>query len=188
MPHIDPDPALFDDRIRHFVAQASGLEWNDVIPGNEGGKRPDGVYASVTPRTPQFNGSSNIRDGGVTAQSVSIPYDVAWFGKEGYGAALRFRLWTKGYAGVDYQVSPPIVTGASDMPAFPFTVSGISELQNISVQSWPFDTIDDADFEQRWQCEMWVSFHLVLELVADWFNVIGLNVKKDNFNQDFEVR
>ena len=106
---IVPTTYDLEDSVRALVAAGSGLDLNQVIPGNDGGPAPDGLFASVLlihqdtegiPATPMRLRADELSLDAPTIATVTGRYSVQWFRRGAHDAARRFATWVWSPAGL----------------------------------------------------------------------------------------
>ena len=133
---IAPTTYALDDAVRAFAAAGSGLDPNQVIPGNDGGPVPDGLFASVLlihqaidgiPETPLRLSAEGERLDAETHANVRTRYSVQWFRTGAHDAAKRLSVWASSPTGRDL---------ASSLGLTFIRVSDIRQLDDIVSNAW----------------------------------------------------
>ena len=107
---IVPSSRTLDRSVRGFVAEGSGLTAGAVVPANEKGPAPKGLYATVLEvsntregRSWNVQGALNAAETGLplgTFESVRIDFSLQWLRDGARDAAKLFRLWAGSDLGI----------------------------------------------------------------------------------------
>ena len=131
--------------MRLYVAEGSGLDSKNVIPGNEKFPAPNELYASVLLLSSSQVGSKEtlrkydgITNRGKTYGYFRTIYSVQWYYKGAIAAASRFR----NYCGSDM--------GLLNAERFNIAITNYSDIRRI-------DVLEDADLEERTNIDLTVD-------------------------------
>ena len=135
---IAPTSQTLERAVRRYVAEGSGLEKINVIPGQVGGPSPTGPYATVLLIDEAAEGQEWTRDerveraGEPTAdvtsyESVRVDWSVQWFRKGARDLARTFRFWAQ---------SPLGVQAAAERGLTLYRTSGVRQLDAIISEAW----------------------------------------------------
>ena len=107
---IVPSSQTLDRSVRGFVAAGSGLGTHAVVPANDKGPAPKGLYATVLEvsntregRSWNVQGALNAAETGLplgTFESVRIDFSLQWLRDGARDAAKLFRLWAGSDLGI----------------------------------------------------------------------------------------
>ena len=134
---IAPTTVVLEDAVRAFVAAGSGLDPNHVIPGNDGGPAPDGLFASVLlihqdikgiPVTPMRLRADELSLDAPTIATVTGRYSVQWFRRGAHDTARRLATWVWSPAGLSHAERTGLtLRRVSDVRQLDDVVSGVWE-------------------------------------------------------------
>lgn len=159
---IDPTTLTLERAVRRFVEDGTQLtpRGQNVIPGNDGGPAPNGLYASVLAISQAGDGvpyhTSSARPDGETLDiqtinTIRATFSVQFYRKGARDLARRFAVWCS---------SPSGNTAALE--------SGLTFLRTSEVRQ--LDSIISDDWEERAGLDLEIGY---LERIAEVVDIIS---------------
>ena len=175
---IAPTTIDLEDAVRGFVAAGSGLDLNQVIPGNAGGPAPTDLFASVVlihnairgiPATAsRLTGDGLSLDAGTLA-TVEDRYSVQWFREGARDAARRFSVWV---------YSPEGLQSARDTGLTLRRVSDVRQLDKIVSTAW----------EERAGLDLHIGYTQTIKQTLGYIETAPIHVVEGEHKEIVEVK
>jgi len=161
------DQRTADRAVRSFVAAGSGLPGERVIPGNDDGPSPGGLYASALLTASRREGRSWVLPGppGAThvervVSNILAVYQIQWYREGAHEFAMRFRAWTE---------SPAAEIHARQ--------HGFSYLRCGEVVQ--VDDVISAEWEERAAVDLYICHYRILTQDVGIIETVPLRVQDD---------
>ncbi len=174
---IAPTTYDLEDTVRGLVATGSGLDFNQVIQGNDDGPTPDGIFASLVlihqategiPSTAMRLTADGLSLDAPTVATIRGRYSVQWFREGARDAARRFSVWV---------YSPRGLQSAQEAG---LTVRRVSDVRQL-------DEVVSAAWEERAGVDLDLGYRQAITETVDYLQAIPIEVRAGGVTETITV-